>query len=591
MPDEDGTDDRRTLTETTEPVFTTVIYEYTIPHPPPGSGLSGFHGFSGFGAFGPTRSGSLPAPGIEPPPSPTPDSSTGTGRPVGTGEPSTPTGESRATSAEPTTETSTTAPAPTTAPSPSPGTSHASPARAGLHSIVFGETVHGPLVTFKAGRARTDAERVLEDRLGRGEGTPEEALHWFQTHGMAGLTGLPSWNGVIWLFPGAVAPGSSGSLEPWLPHVGAPLTGSGGGSGGGAPPPGGRIGLPRGEGVGTRSHGVAAGIGVAVPEPPPEPTDGGFPGGRPPRTPLAPGTSLGPRDLLPLPAPQSHFAHDQVEGAVRDIMDRQNPWLARLVLFHLLPAAYVAALLEGQVLNPFLAAPWELYAAGVAGLRSAEAVARGDWRTAVENDHKAAEHLVKGAGAILAVLPIGEGVTATKTAARRLAGTGVEFRGIRWLSREEGVAHVLHQEWITGSPFEHRFLIDGTRELLVDGFAHKGGLGYVDRASNVVLVEVKMPSAVERILRDANYAHNSFRQLTNYVTLNERLGAGGVMYVITEATEGTPLTQLFRQLLREHFPQQVESGALQVVDRPPPPASFTGLSWPQPGVLEATFAP
>jgi hypothetical protein len=55
-------------------------------------------------------------------------------------------------------------------------------------------------VTTMRAHRRDEGERDLEDRLSRGDGTPEEALDWFQRHEFPERSTPPTWDGERWLF-------------------------------------------------------------------------------------------------------------------------------------------------------------------------------------------------------------------------------------------------------------------------------------------------------------------------------------------------------------------------------------------------------
>jgi hypothetical protein len=93
-------------------------------------------------------------------------------------------------------------------------TEAATEAAAEERSVVVLEAVDARGETeFHAMHGTTEAELALEARLGHGDGTPQEALQWFQQHGFPGLQGLPSWDGDAgrWQFPGALGSGEGGT--------------------------------------------------------------------------------------------------------------------------------------------------------------------------------------------------------------------------------------------------------------------------------------------------------------------------------------------------------------------------------------------
>ncbi len=451
----------------------------------------------------------------------------------------------------------------------------------------------------------------MEERVRRGESSPEEALAFFQAHGHPELFTLPTFNGSMWIFPQAASPGAEGVIQgsggvsfvvAGGPPGGGGGTGGSGGSGGGggtgSPEPGTgtgdggqETGGGGGGGTGTGSGGSEGSGGGSTPPPgggrgeggpvPPQPTVPPVPGGSPTTVPQPPITD--DDGVLIVPA-ASHFADEQLAGAIRDRIDGNVPVMARVALTQLLPAAYVGALVERHFINPLLAAPAQLYEAGLRVIRAERAAEEGDPDRAVQEIKIADGLFKKAAMAILAVVPLGEGVSATAPAADRLAARGVEYMGSRLLPRTE-TAWATHQMWVTKSHFEHIFRLDGARQVMVDGFINRTGLDFVDRAGNMVLVEVKMASRIEFALRSArpgatleelNAADALFRQLHNYVELARRLEAHGVRYVITEAAEGAPVTSEFRDRLVQLLPELFEEGFLEIVEHEPPPASFTG---------------
>jgi hypothetical protein len=229
-----------------------------------------------------------------------------------------------------------------------------------------------------------------------------------------------------------------------------------------------------------------------------------------------------------------------------------------------------------------------VYEAGYLTHRALEHAEQGEMGKAAA-DALAAERSIKEAGlAVLAVLPLGEGVAATAPAAEHLAARGIAYMGPRILPRGEPVANwALHQMWVTRSFMESKFVLDGAAQVFVDGFLNRTGLEFADHAANMVLVEVKMPSIIERVLGTSATGtwweffttERMFNQLRNNIELARRLGIGGVRYVVTESAAGgsTPITTAFRESLRRLYPELVESGFLEVVSHEPPPPNWVGL--------------
>jgi hypothetical protein len=279
-------------------------------------------------------------------------------------------------------------------------------------------------------------------------------------------------------------------------------------------------------------------------------------------------------DGQPILPPEIHFADRQVQGALRDIADRNNALVARIALTQLLPAAYVGALVEGHIVNPLLAAPAHLYEAALRLLRAAHYAGHGEVARALADEHAAEELIREAALAIMAVVPLGEGVGATAPPAERLSAAGIEYLSTRNLPATEK-ASALHQMWALQSHVEHLFVMDG-KKIFVDGFVNTRGLDYVDKAANMVLVEVKMGSRIQGILAHADLAAQAFKQLQNYMALARRLGLRGVRYLITEGGEASA-TAAFRETLLNLFPEEMASGFLEVFSTPPPPPSFTGF--------------
>lgn len=464
-----------------------------------------------------------------------------------------------------------------------------------------------PIDTIVTNPPTTPEEEALAEQVRAGAVTPEQALAFFRMT-FPFLNTLPTFDSALhmWLFPQAPPTGDA-ALESSGIGFGSPAdTGDAGGTVGG----GGGIGDGGGGGDGS-APGDGGGSTV---DPEPSPGEGSTPrpidqGGGDAGGPGIPAPGPGDGGVVdisePLPVPQpTHpfrepitdddgnpikplfldVAQRQLDGAIRDRIDENVPALLRTILTQLIPATYVAALLERHIVNPLLAAPAHLYEAGLRLERAARFTEQGEFARAVEDVKAADENFKQAALAIMAVVPLGEGVGATTPAAERLAGVGVEYLGMRMLPRTAS-EWARHQMWVTGSQFEHKFLIDGAIPVMVDGFVNRTGLEFVDRVSNMVLVEAKMASRIESALRvlepgatldTLGMADKLFLQLERYLLLARRLGVS-VRYVVTEAAEGSPVTNRFRDLLIQQFPELFETGILEVISKPPPPESFTGF--------------
>lgn len=497
-----------------------------------------------------------------------------------------------------------TAPARTTPTAPA---APAAPAPAGPAPTVHGFPVKvpsSPIIKLWAAPAQTPAEQAMEQRLRVGDGTPQEALRWFQEHGYPSLTSLPAWSPDrrLWLFPDLAGSTAGSAGHPARPG-GAP-PGTGGSAPAGPPPPGPAQGsvaaMFAGYGAGNRPPGASdAGhgghAGGRAGGRPGGTRDGSAPGGQAgglPGAPAVPGSVPGSTgapghpaaaedfDDNPFVVPPSHFASDQIDGTIRDIMDTQVPMVARIVLANALPPAYLALVLEKFILNPLLAMPANLYEAGRQEYLAMRALAAGDIGSAIEHDRAAAHHMREAALAILAVVPFGEGASAGATAGERLAASGIEYLGSRPFY--PGNPSLVHQAWVTGSLVEHKFLLPSGKILYADGFINRTGVDVAGRMADMVLVEVKMDTRVAQVLEGTSsfafdQAQAMFNQFERYVEVGQRLGVGGLRYVITEAGPGTPITNAFRATLRKLRPDLFESGFLEVFSTPPPPPGFTGL--------------
>jgi hypothetical protein len=434
----------------------------------------------------------------------------------------------------------------------------------------------------------TPAEIAIAARLRIGQGTPEEALRWFQRD-YPGLTTLPKWNPDrgFWEFSSIYDPGALTTDDVSLGVVekaASPPASQGPSPGSPASGTGGVIGFA--SAGGERSPGLpGASDGPSGGEP------GGTPGGSSPTGGPAPARAASApplsNPLQPPPIvtpgmapPRSTFADAQVRGAIQDAIDKNNPWFARLILNQLLPYAYLAQILESQVVNPLLASPYNLYEAALYFQRAEEFAAAGEYLFAIDDMHSAEGKVRSAALAIAAVIPLGAGAAqpaakATLTV-EQLAARGVEYVTPRVITREAGVQWALHQEWVTGSIYEHIFRLDG-RLVYVDGFISRSGQTVLQTGADTLLLEVKMASKIDLILHSAHDAEIFVRQLEQYIELGTRLEAGGVRYAITEAAEGTPATQAVARFFMERYPDLMRSGWLEVIAVPPPPATFMGL--------------
>lgn len=458
---------------------------------------------------------------------------------------------------------------------------------AAQHQPEIGGSKDGYYV-FSTRAPTTPAEIAIAARLRIGQGTPEEALRWFQRD-YPGLMSLPKWNSDrgFWEFAGIHEPGalttddvSSGSVEKVAsppvsqgPSPGSPASSTSGvigfasaGDGRSAGLPGTADGSPSRASGGTSSGSSPAGgsAPARVASAPPL------------NNPLKPPPIVSP-GLVP---PRSTFADAQVRGAIQDAIDKNNPWLARLILNQVLPYAYLAQILESQVVNPLLAAPYDLYEAALYFQRAEEFTAGGEYLFAIDDMNSAEGKVRSAALAIAAVIPFGAGAAqpaakATLTA-EQLAARGVEYVTPRVITREAGVQWALHQEWVTGSIYEHVFSLDG-RLVYVDGFISKSGQRVLQTAADTVLLEVKMANKIDLIQHSAPDAEIFVRQLENYIELGRRLEAGGVRYAITEAAEGTPATSALTRFMMERYPDLMRSGWLEAVAVSPPPPKFMGL--------------
>ena len=131
----------------------------------------------------------------------------------------------------------------------------------GLIEVV--EVPTEPGTEFYAKSATDPAEFALELRLSVGDGTPSEALSYFQTHGYPSLSNLPSFDATIgkWMFPPQVlAPGSSDGLGTGSTATGSP--GSPGSSGGDGPSGPGSSGTGSGSGTSDLGTGALGGLGA-----------------------------------------------------------------------------------------------------------------------------------------------------------------------------------------------------------------------------------------------------------------------------------------------------------------------------------------
>lgn len=472
------------------------------------------------------------------------------------------------------------------------------------------------------------AERQLEARLAEGNGTPEEALDYFQRHGFPQLCTLPTWNPTTrqWLFPQPAIDGYSDAGEPGggyatFATTGAPASNSGGsradhgsapgggdasvnphgswganagidvstGQGSSGPGTGGQgtVGTgpggsgPGGPGSGSpgssgHGHGLPGGIKEGEGVRPPWNVPGGGPGG-----PGGPVYSGGPSkvppggefdgvrapDGTPLQAPAIHFADEQLDGAFQDILDKNNPLLARMVLAQISALATIGVLVERYFVNPMLAAPAHLYAGLALEKAAAEAAARGDIQGAADDHDAATKHFREAAAAIAAVIPLGRAAG---------AGKGVAYTGERLISSVEGQAWALAQEWVTQSMFEHGFMLDG-KAMMVDGFASRTGEVVVTNSKSWVAVEVKTADAIRIALSDPRQLARLIDQLWNYITLAQRLEIGGVRYVIVEGAEGAPMMEAWQNIVMQNCPELLNSGFIKVVFTPPPPPTFVGF--------------
>lgn len=489
------------------------------------------------------------------------------------------------------------------------------------------------------------AERAQAERLNRGDGTPEEALNFFNAHGFPGLTTLPTYQPAsgIWLFPqrlDGAGDGRAVSVYTATFVVQGPATeaggasgsgGSGGSVGGGsdaAPSPGPGTGPGAGSGAGSGSGSGGGGSGTGGDGAGSGGSDGAGPGDAAPPAQPAPDIADPPKPdpkpqpgwPLPVGVPQPdgrydipvgpiydadgelvdiaqiHFADEQIDTAISQIVDKNNPLLARMVLIQLLPAGYIGRIVERHFVNPLLAAPAQIYMAAKLGRRAAKEVAEGNVAQAIK-DEQNAEHLMRQAAlAILSALPLGKGAGVAAKAETKLAAVGVDYLGTRALYPVAGKIQpwMLHQEWVTKMTVDHGFKIKGLGEVFVDGVAHKNGLGYIDKAANVVFVETKMASKVDFVLRStasdmpaATHAAEIFgAQLRKYIALAQKLETGGVRYVITETKVAgkTPVTDALRAWLAKSpdYAKHIQSGFLEVVWHRPPPRGFKGYRYVTP---------
>jgi hypothetical protein len=418
-------------------------------------------------------------------------------------------------------------------------------------------------------------ERDLEARLKTGDGTAQEALAWFQTHGRPDLTSPPKWNPIlnVWLFP---QPGTgSGTIIAALPDApAADSDGSGsddtgpGGSGDAAD-----SGSDDLDPVDTVTDDDPGSISVA-PEPG-GPASGGPASATPDSatpdsatpdsaTPDAGPGSVGPAVEWHVYHAESTFAQETVAAGVRDMLDKNNPLLARLVLAELLPAAFIGELVEKYFVNPLLSAPANVLEAAEAASSAFDKINARDYEGAVADSKTAEAKLKEAALAIVMVIPLGG--SAGKVA------QGVEYLGPRLIPTAERWA--VEQAWVTGTEMEHMFRVD-EYVVQVDGFINKTGVPYVTTTSDMVLVEAKMASRIRLALEGAGTFAEAAKdklvdQAARYLLLDSRLGTGGVRFVVTE-TGQAPLTAKLLELFTKEYPQAISSGQLKVIFTPPPP--------------------
>ncbi|WP_418902345.1 hypothetical protein [Terripilifer ovatus] len=476
------------------------------------------------------------------------------------------------------------------------------------------------------------AEEALERRLAEGNGTPDEALAFFQRYGHPELSTLPTWDSSIrkWVFPQATARGSSGS-------IGFATTGSSGSRSGSSSGPGGNTGggesTASGNGGGAEvnphgSWGPIAGPDVGIKGPG---SDGSGATGSskgtdgPPHDNFKTGTGLGTSigstdgyeggpaivdpdnggdakggdkrgddggdkgsgadgygvvdaegfeglkapDGSPLVPYQVHFADRQMDGLFRDILDENNPMLARLALGYLIAPASMGVLVERYFVNAMLAAPAHLYGALALEKAAADALARGDVVGGMADHDAATKHFREAALAIASVLPFGSEAKA--------AEKGVVYAGERLIDMTMP-EWAKAQSWVTKSMFEHVFIVDG-QKIMVDGIMSRTGETFVQNAGAIILVEVKTNGAIAWALRDSAKMADLLWQLDMYVGLAQRLEVGGVRYVIVEATEGAPMMQAMRDIIAQRYGALLESGFIEVIFERPPPPNWRGPKW------------
>ena len=278
--------------------------------------------------------------------------------------------------------------------------------------------------------------------------------------------------------------------------------------------------------------------------------------------------------------PRSTFADAQVRGAIQDAIDKNNPWLARLILNQVLPYAYLAQILESQVVNPLLAAPYDLYEAALYFQRAEEFTAGGEYLFAIDDMNSAEGKVRSAALAISAVIPFGAGAAqpaakATLTA-EQLAARGVEYVTPRVITREAGVQWALHQEWVTGSIYEHVFRLDG-RLVYVDGFISKSGQRVLQTAADTVLLEVKMANKIDLIQHSAPDAEILLASLRTTLNWAEGWRLAACAMPSPRQPRGTPATSALTRFMMERYPDLMRSGWLEAVAVSPPPPKFMGL--------------
>jgi hypothetical protein len=456
-----------------------------------------------------------------------------------------------------------------------------------------------PIVTSPA----EPGEEDIEARLQRGEATPAEALAYFQHHRFPWLSSLPVFDGDNgWVFFEPLQPTDDGAIPPTVkiqfapPEAAVSPQAPDGGSTAGPSVPG-----DAGSGSGGGGGGGIGetGAGPSTPEPPspspqppvppPLPSPPGPDAGGPTLSPLGANPFLD-NDGKPLDVPAVHVAQQQLDGALRDLMDASTPRIAHFALTSLLPATFVASLLEGHILNPLLAVPSKMYEGALRTQRAGLMLEAGQVANAVvETD--AAEAAFRDAGmAVLAVVPLGE-LGGTVAAGERLAERGVTLKKFRRLSSVEDAVNVIHQLWVTQQPFEWEFVLqmaDGAKVTVeVDGFINLTGVDHITRLADMMLVEAKMDTAVERVMRQIGreasfadlaradgFAGRALDQLARYMELARRMEVAGVRYVITESVEGAPMTAWWARLIREGHPEWFENGLLDIVSTPYPPVGW-----------------